>query len=220
MKLFLITLIAIFFTAEIGTEVWYRWHEKGAERNPPWSFRWPDDPASPLHGKIQGFQEFPVAGVDVLHFDRARGGAWRDDAGNQWIISVLEWNPGAKVSAMDSRHNPMICLPSTGMVLDKQLGEVVAPSDAGPVKFQGYQFEQDGKPVYVFSSVIRPLKLPEGTYRSGKWERRITQFEKALNGNRQSPERIVLIAIQGSRSPKEAEDMLQKEFPSLVRPVS
>lgn len=220
MKPLLIALVAIFALGELGTELWYRWHETRAPRNTPWVFVWPDEEGSPIRKETRGFEEFKVAGEEILHFDRARGGAWRDGSGARWIVSMLEWDPGKKASAMDSRHNPMICLPSTGMELDRQLGQYVVDTPAGPVTFRGYIFRRDGQEAYVFSAVIRPLQIPEGTYRSGKWERRITQLEKALNGNRQSPERIVLISIQGPRSPEDAEAVLKRQFPALVRPIS
>lgn len=213
--------LALWFALSEGaTEIWYRVHEMRARKNPPWSFQWPDAPAARAAGVVAAnFQEFPVAGQELLHFDRARAATWQAADGNRWIVTVLEWNPGTKASAMDSRHNPIICLPSVGFELVKELGSAKMPTAAGDITFRGYEFRRGGGKPYVFSAVIRSLEMPEGTLRSGRMERRLTQLEKAVNGNRQSPERILLIAVEGPTSPDAAERALREILPDWVKPI-
>jgi hypothetical protein len=211
-KVIAVLVVVLFLVGEGLTELWYRLHEERASRNPEWSFRWPDEGPS----KPQPFQEFKVVGEELLHFDRARGAAWLDADRNQWMVTLLEWDPGKKVSAMDSRHNPMICLPGVGLELVSELGMTDVPTSAGTIAFRSYEFRRDNRTPFVFSAVIRPLQIKESTLRPGKWERRITQFEKALYGNRQSPERILLIAIDGPRDAEAARKILIKEFPQFV----
>jgi hypothetical protein len=210
--------VALWFALSEGaTEIWYRLHEMRATKNPAWSFLWPDSPEAQAEGiSVANFQEFPVAGQEVLHFDRARAATWQ--AGDiRWIVTVLEWNPGTKASAMDSRHNPMICLPSVGFQLVRELGSSKISSPVGDISFRGYEFRRGGGTPYVFSAIIRPLEMPEGTLRSGRFERRLTQLEKAVNGNRQSPERILLIAVEGPKTPEAAEKALRETFPGWVK---
>ncbi len=215
--LILIALVAGWFVAaEAVTELWYRAAESEAAPNPAWTFLWPDEaPAGTVPAR--GFREFEVVGEEVLHFDRARGASWQDNAGNRWIVTVLEWDPGAKVSAMDSRHNPIICLPSMGFELQQELGVTKVPTAVGDITFRGYEFRRpNGATPYVFSAVIRPLAIRDAEYRAGRLERRITQFEKAVNGNRQSPERVLLIAVEGPRSPEAADAALRQAFPDWL----
>jgi len=210
-----VIIALVFILAEVFTEGWYRWHEMRTADNPTWSFRWPDALGSPGH--VRDFQEYPVAGGEVLHFDRSRGATWLDAHPYRWMVTVLEWNPGKKVSAMDARHNPTICLPSVGLELVRELGEIRVPTAAGEITLRGYEFRRGEATPYVFSASIRRKALPDPEFRSGKWERRITQFERALFGNRQSPERILLIAVEGPRSPAEAEQALWETLPDWVK---
>lgn len=206
-------VLALLVIAEVGAELWYRWHEARATVNPSWAFRWPDANSSPAN--VRNFRELPVAGQELLHFDRARGATWSDGQA-QWVVMVIEWDPGKKVSAMDSRHNPVICLPSTGFELVREIGGVRVPTSAGDLTFRGYEFRQGGRTPWVFSTSIRPLDLPEPVFRAGRLERRITQFERAVFGNRQSPERILLVAIDGPRTQAEAEQTLRRIAPTWV----
>jgi hypothetical protein len=215
--LLVLGLAAWFGLGEIVTEAWYWSHEKSARRNPAWTFRWPDTAESGSK-RVSNFQEFRVAGEEVLHFDRARGGTWIDSGLNRWIVTIIEWDPGKKVSAMDSRHNPIICLPSVGLQLVRELGETRVEIPGGHVAFHSFEFERGGRKSYVFSAVTRPLALQETVYRSGKMERRITQLEKAIYGNRQSPEREILIAIEGPSSAEEAAILLKQTFSQFVIP--
>jgi len=106
---------------ELGTELWYRAHERNLRPSAQWRVRWPE--SSP------GFRELKIPeGVRAtLRYDEGREAVWRVDLNPSGTRSLglpsgslhcamffFRWQPGGSSVVRARAHRPDICLPSAG----------------------------------------------------------------------------------------------------------
>jgi exosortase/archaeosortase family protein len=116
-------LLALFwlFAVEIGSEFWYRTHERQMVSRIQWTARWPE--------KAPAFRELRISEEvrSTLRFDEGREAAWRivDPATETKSVSASEqhpncflfffrWHPGTSTILRARAHRPDVCLPNVG----------------------------------------------------------------------------------------------------------
>jgi exosortase len=91
------------------TRDWYAWREKTEPRFPAWVVAWPAD--------AKDFRSVPIppATRDLLEYDEARAGTWRDQRDWRWNAFWFRYRPATGNKIVLDSHNPEICLPGAGL---------------------------------------------------------------------------------------------------------
>ena len=136
---------------EAGLAGWFAAKERGLAAAPVWEVRWP--------GAAEGGKPLTIApnAREILACDEGSGAEWSEPGGLRWQAFYFRWRPSeslyrrVKASAHAKGHSPDLCLSSSGMTLKKDLGEQLVQAKAGAFVFHGYQFEDRGRPLWVYA---------------------------------------------------------------------
>ena len=172
----IVAVLAWFVGVEVGTESWYRLHERGRSVRASWTVAWPRE--------APGFQKLPVDDVSrsLLRYDEGGEARWHLEgppAGNCTAF-FFRWEPGRTSTTLAVMHQPTTCLPSSGLrqIADAGINPVTAPGGfALPV--HGYVFQLHGQPLYVYYIV---------------WQDR-TGYELPDAGSEQSRDRLAAVRL-------------------------
>jgi exosortase len=119
---FLLSLVWL-FAVEIGTEFWYRAHERQMVSRISWTARWPE--------KAPAFREIHISEEvkSTLRFDEGREVAWKIpepvsmaetkspsalEQHPNCFLFFFRWHPGASTILRARAHRPDVCLPNVG----------------------------------------------------------------------------------------------------------
>jgi exosortase len=192
-----------------ATEIWYRLHaipEMGVFH---WTVALPE--AKPGFEKI----EMPPRTLKLLAFDAGSTSMWNEDDGSEFSLFFFRWNPRSIRSVIQSRiHRPEDCLPASGF---KQLTESeLVFFDAGQLKlpFRKYTYEADGRSLFVFFCQWEDgAETQTGMGVSTQTERLRTVWV----GRRLVGQQTLEILVTGSPSLAEAEALVRRRLPELIR---
>jgi exosortase len=198
---------------EVGTELWFRSHEKRSQTASAWDL---NSDAAGL-----GFTKVEIPGDILGQFraDQAAQRLWRDADGNAWQLFYFRWLPG---DSLDKRvavqlaktHGPEKCLPAIGMTLKNDLGVITVSAGDMKLAFHQYLFTAEGRPLHVFYG------LYEDTAGSAVLANRrkdsASRLAAALAGSRNYGQRLLEIAISGPERPLDARAALTRSLPTLI----
>jgi hypothetical protein len=194
----------------VATEVWYRSHAVKNAGVFHWTVALPE--SKPGFEKI----ELPPRTLSLLAFDAGGTSQWKEDDGSEFSLSFFRWNPRSVQSVIYSRaHRPEVCLPASGY---KQLTESeLVFFDAGQLKlpFRKYTYASEGQILYVFFCQWEDGAEKQAGMRSSKQADRL---QSVLTGRRLVGQQTLEIIITGSPSLAEAEALVRRRLPELIRP--
>jgi exosortase len=194
----------------VATEGWYRSHDIKDTGVFHWTAVAPE--SKPGFQKI----ELPPRTLKLLAFDAGSTSQWNEDDGSEFSLSFFRWNPRSVQSVIYSRvHRPEVCLPASGY---KQLTESeLVFFDAGQFKlpFRKYTYASEGQILYVFFCQWEDgAETQTGMGASGQTER----LRSVWVGRRLVGQQTLEIIITGSPSLAEAEALVRRRLPELIRP--
>ena len=192
-----------------ATEAWYRSHTPKDSGVFHWTVALPEGKA--------GFEKIQLAPrtIELLKYDQAVTGKWRVDDGSEWSVNFFRWQPRSIESVITSRvHRPERCLPASGFrqISDSEPIEV----EAGGLKlpFRKYTYEMEGRKLYVFFCQWEDgAEKQLGMQSSGQEDR----LQSVLKGRRLVGQQTLEIIVSGGSSLDEAERLLRKQLPGLIR---
>ena len=195
---------------EIGTEIWYRGHEKSLVANVNWSVAWPDGAS---HFKKTAVPENSLA---ILRCSNSESASWQDDVGNDWSAFVLSWNPGRNSTQLAKGHRPDICFPAAGAKLVADFGKIAVTADGFDMAFRYQSFESGDKLMHVFyclwSDHISPVDALH--HEDGS---RSSRIQAALAGERNLGQKVLEIVICGPETRDGAIELLRSKVPEFIR---
>jgi exosortase/archaeosortase family protein len=193
-----------------ANEIWYRSHERKLIERPPWDMAWPHENAT--------FKTLPIpeSTRTILHYDAAVSAEWENPPGVRWWAFFAHWKPQRAALQLVRSHSPEICLPAAGRIFQKTQPDVVISSDSFSLDFSSYQFEQNGRPLFVFVCIQEDKRLASSPADSGEWSVR-GRLRAAWEGKRNLGQRLLELAVSGVESFTQARDLLAKATPAIVR---
>jgi exosortase len=198
--------LALWATAWIGGEAWFRWHESKAPALP---VMWTIAPPTPEDNA----REVPIAErtLDVLLFpDTAYSEQWRGDNGWQWQAFYFHWPPGpTSVQSAFIVHDPRVCLGAAGFELETKLPSWTAEANGFRLPFQRYLFRDRGRPVHVFHAVVEDDGTPSGVDNEFSFNKNI-RWQNLFAGRRNRGLRVLEFAVRGPTDPAAAEAAAQE----------
>jgi exosortase len=226
-------LLAWLIVVELGTELWYRSHERGtvypraSSSLPEWSIV----PTGDLPGLVKTPIPSSIAGQ--FRADEALQARWRDAADQNWQMYYFRWLPARSLkkrvaTQLAKTHGPEKCLPRSGIILQAYLGTILiavdhlanssAPTAATSppfrLAFQQYAFTSDGQLVHVFYGIYEDPSGP--TELANRRRDTRSRIAAALAGSRNYGQRFLEIAVTGPTDPDAARIALQQELGMLL----
>ena len=195
----------------ISTEVWYRMHERALTERPAWQARWPEanNTVTPL--------AIPEATRVILRYDTAKTAAWEDPGGVRWWSFFASWGPGRSALQLVRSHSPEICLPAVGRTFRGARPEVSVNAGSVALGFRSYEFEQVGRPLFVFVCIQEDERTPPGEVENREWNL-LGRLRAAWHGKRNLGQRLLEIAVLGYDDFTHARDALSKTAAEIVSP--
>jgi exosortase len=191
--------IALVFAASEG---WYRLHEGALVRRPAWEISWPRG-STPL--------AIPDSTRAMLRFDAAESLVWKEASGPTWWGFFAHWSAGRAALQLVRSHSPDICLPAIGRTF---VGER-APADLA-LPFRVYQFQQEGKPLFVFLCV-QDDKTPAGAaVAAPEWSAR-GRLAAVWQGRRNLGQRLLELAVTDAPDEQAARAALHRTLARILR---
>jgi exosortase len=193
---------------EIGTEFWYRSHERKAVAVVDWRPALPDGAAD--------FKPLPISenARRILRYDSGQNVAWINPDGSRWQMIFLHWNGGRVAAHLARNHTPEVCLSAAGHEL-KDVSDVKAVIAHGvSFPFRLYTFQNGPTPLFVFFCLLEDrdqddvFTTAELTYDS--------RFAAVQAGRRNLGQRSLEIAIWGKPDAVTAEAALREQLPQLI----
>ncbi len=190
-----------------GTEFWYRNQERQLIESPAWQVSWPqNETVAPL--------PIPDSTRVILHYDDAKTAAWEAPRGVHWWAFFAHWKPQRAALQLVRSHSPEICLPAIGRTFRTARPDVNVPAGLVSLDFRSYEFEQNGRPLFVFVC-IQEDKLAASAAESEEWNMR-GRLLAALHGKRNLGQRLLEIAVTGMDDFAEAKAAVAKTVGEIV----
>jgi exosortase len=194
-----------------GTEFWYRMHERELIERPPWQASWPEANATLTNLPI------PETTRVILHYDAAKSAAWENPRGVQWWSFFAYWKPQRAALQLVRSHSPEICLPAIGRSFRTARPDLNLRAGAIALDFRSYEFEQEGRPVFVFVCIQEDKRVagPSGGTQSEEWSLQ-GRIRAAFQGKRNLGQRLLEIAVTGLDDFARASEALAKTVSESV----
>lgn len=210
-------ILAWFLVSEVATEAWYRWRESQVPVTQPWPIDWPTEENAAARG-FRDFQprEMSEQEKELLHFKRGRAASWKDAKGNQWTGFYIEWDPDPKLNQMDLTHNPTVCLQAAGLMLVRSLPNVNAEIGGLPANFKAWEFEHDGKSIFVYVATRLGHGFSTFDYKRGRIAMRTGNLWKAVVGSRGNPLQTMEFVVTGKIDASEAGSALKTQLSHII----
>ena len=205
----LVGLAAWVILCEVGTEAWYRGHEKDLIRNPAWTVAWPDRPA-------RREVAIPDNARQILGFDEGRGVEWVEPDSTKWALFYLRWETGNPTIKAIKFHKPDICLPAAGRVLKADLGVETLEVNGHAIPMRWFLFSEYNRPLYAFYCLSEDFTWPNAQPFSMENNSRWSLIRRALEGKRgYFGQQVMQVFISGIDENDQAKDA----FKSLLKQV-
>ena len=139
-----IGLLVLTITAEGATQLWYGIHEARAARADSWEIAWPTNASN--------WKEVPVAenAQELLRYNEGGGGSWAGEDGRQWVMYFFKWLPGRTAGLFIRNHRPDICLPASGMKLQRGPHNKLFEVNGVNLPIRTYTFESGSTLLHVY----------------------------------------------------------------------
>jgi exosortase len=193
-----------------GTEIWYRIHERRLIERLSWQVTWPagnDTVAS---------QPIPESTRVILRYDDGKTAAWEQPRGVRWWSFFAHWKPQRAALQLARSHSPEICLPAIGRNFRLARPDVNVRAGAVSLDFRSYEFEQNGRPLFVFVCVQEDKRVASGPSDTGEWNL-LGRLRAALDGKRNLGQRLLEVAVLGLDDFAQASEALSKTAEEILR---
>jgi hypothetical protein len=204
----LVWLVLIF----AGAEVWYRLHERTLIERPAWQAHWPEGNATIVPLRI------PESTRVILHYDTAKTAAWEEPRGVKWWSFFASWKPQRAALQLVRSHSPEICLPAVGRTFRGARPDLNVNSGGVSLDFRSYEFEQNGRPLFVFVCIQQDKRTVSSEPDTGELNLP-GRLRAAWHGKRNLGQRLLEIAVLGYDDFPPAREALSKTAAAIVRPA-
>jgi exosortase len=148
---FVATVLAVALLVEGITQVWYVWRESKLVAHPAWAVQMP---ASEASFKKVALSETTLSALGCDDYEAAQ---WTDTSGWTWNAYWFQYKPRPYNRVVLSWHNPDKCLPSIGLVKDREYPEFTTNINGLDFYVRPKRFVSGDVSVYLFW-LVYPLR--------------------------------------------------------------
>jgi hypothetical protein len=134
------------------------------------------------------------------------------------LMYFFRWLPGRTAALFVKIHRPDICLPASGLTLERDNGIKIVSVNGVNLPVRSYRFDDHGVPLHVFycywdaRSNYRSVAVAE----EEDWSAR-GRVRAALRGQREVGAQMLEVAVWGYDDDATANEALQNQIARLVR---
>jgi exosortase len=140
----LLALLTLWFLfAEAGVQSWYRFHQNSVSSS-RWAVSWPRSE--------RDYQPVPIAPESeaLLRYNEGGGATWQTSDGHRWMMYFFRWLPGRTAALFVKIHRPDICLPASGLTMERDNGIQLLTVNGVNLPIRSYRFDDHGAALHVF----------------------------------------------------------------------
>ena len=195
---------------EGAVQVWYQIHQSPLA-NSRWSVRWPSGEEAYCGVPISSEAE------NLLRYNKGGGAVWRGDDGRKWLMYFFQWLPGRTAALFIKTHRPDICLPASGITMDKDNGIQLVNVNGVNLPVRSYRFDDHGVPLHVFYCYWDARASYENARAAAKedWTPR-GRVRAAVRGRRELGAQMLEVVVWGYEDYAEAQAALRKQLTQIV----
>jgi len=208
--IFLVLSIGILAT-EVGIRSWYRMHQS-AIANSQWRTSWPEN-----EEKYKPIQ-IPTATQGILRYDSGGGATWEGSDSRPWVMYFFRWLPGRTAALFVKIHRPDVCLPASGLTLDRDDGIQLVEVNGVKLPVRFYRFDDHGKPlhvVYCYWDARSSYETVNAAIEED-WTAR-GRIRTALRGRREVGAQMLELIVWGYQDDAEAKQALQRQLARVIQ---
>ncbi len=203
------SLIGWIAFVELGTDLWYRRHE----RNSAHAVRWHPIPVDEsAEWRDLGFSE---TSRRFLRFDEGLNISWRERDGLRWQAIFLKWAPGRVATYLARNHTPRECLTASGRPVLSESGLFVIPVNELNLPFRHYVVHEETGPLHVYYCLWEDRDAEQSF--GPVWLSYRNRFRPVLDGRRNCGQRSLELAVWGCANDQQAEEAFRRLTPRLIQ---
>ena len=130
--------------------------------------------------------------------------------------SFAHWKPQRAALQLVRSHSPEICLPAIGRTFRTARPDLNLSAGGTPLEFRSYEFEQNGRPLFVFVCIQEDKRVASSSADSEEWSLR-GRVRAAFHGKRNLGQRLLEIAVLGLDDFAQAADAVSKAVAEIVK---
>jgi exosortase len=136
-------VFALVLLSEAGTQAWFGWRELSLSRHPAWTA------TLPVSNTFQAITLSDLT-LQALRCDSHKAGQWNDAQGWNWTLYWFRYDPKPYTRIVLGWHNPDNCLPSAGLIKDRNYPDFTTRVNDIVLDVQPKKFLKKDVPVYIF----------------------------------------------------------------------
>jgi exosortase len=205
------SLAVWFLLLETGTQVWYRTHQSPLAVS-RWTIGWPTSESR--------YETVPVTpeAQSLLRYDEGGGATWHAADNHRWMIYFFRWLPGRTAALFVKVHRPDICLPASGLTMNRDNGIRFIEVNGVTLPIRSYRFDDRGESLHVFYCYWDARASYENA-RAAEAEdwTALGRLRAALQGRREIGAQMLEVVVWGYEQDADADQALQRQLAQIVR---
>ena len=184
----LLSVISLLILSLVGSEWWFRLHERGEVANLNWELN---------QRRVEhGVSVIPIPSetLRLLFHPTGFSERWKNLTGEEGQVFYLRWPPGRTAVQAVSMHHPEVCLASIGMHLQKPLKPFVYENNGTRIPLRAWLFESHGRPVFVFNAILQEA-VEAGTEAEDQEDSLKGRLGNFMQGRRNHGQRMLEVAL-------------------------
>jgi exosortase len=206
----LVSLAFWFLVVETGVQIWYGRHQSiGSSR---WVVQWPSS-----EGAYKAMS-IPPEAENLLRYNEGGGAAWHGADGHPWMMYFFRWFPGRTAALFVKVHRPDICLPASGMTMERDRGLRLLAVNGVKLPIRSYRFDDHGAPLHVFYCYWDARSSYESVAQAEEedWSPR-GRLRAAWRGRREIGAQMLEVVVWGYEDDEKANEALQRQLAQIIR---
>jgi hypothetical protein len=197
--------------AEAGVQTWYRLHQNSTSTS-RWAVSWPNSERE--------YKPVPIApeAEALLRYNEGGGAIWTAADGRTWMMYFFRWFPGRTAALFVKIHRPDICLPASGLTMERDNGIQLLSANGVNLPIRSYRFDDHGAPLYVFYCYWDARSSYENIAAAEEedWTAR-GRLRAAWRGRREVGAQMLEVVVWGYDNDAAAREALKHQLSGIVR---
>jgi hypothetical protein len=207
----LLALLTLWFLlAEAGVQSWYRFHQNSVSSS-RWAVSWPSSE--------RDYQPVPIAPESeaLLRYNQGGGATWQTSDGHRWMMYFFRWLPGRTAALFVKIHRPDICLPASGLTMERDNGIQLLAVNGVNLPIRSYRFDDHGVPLHILYCYwdARSSYKNVAAAEEEDWTAR-GRLRAVLRGRREIGAQMLEVVVWGYEDDEAAHAALQRELQQIV----
>jgi len=154
----------------------------------------------------------------LLRYDEGGGAMWDASDGHRWMIYFFRWLPGRTAALFVKVHRPDICLPASGLTMNRDSGIRFIEVNGVNLPIRSYRFDDRGQSLHVFYCYwdARSTYENASAAEAEDWTAR-GRLRAALQGRREIGAQMLEVVVWGYEQDAEADQAFQRQLAQIIR---